>query len=141
MKTDLAICSYNDAQHRESVIHLWETVFGYDTAHNKPSLVIDKKLVAQDDLLFVALLESRVVGTIMAGYDGHRGWLYSVAVCPRNRLLGIGTSLIKHAEQALATLGCLKINLQIVAGNEQVTSFYRALGYKVEERISMGKLL
>ncbi len=141
MKSDLTICNYNDTQHRESVIHLWETVFGYEAAHNKPSLVIDKKLVAEDDLLFLALLENRVVGTIMAGYDGHRGWLYSVAVCPQHRLLGIGTLLIRHAEQALATLGCLKINLQIVAGNEQVTSFYRTLGYKIEERISMGKLL
>lgn len=141
MNTDLKICNYIDTHHRESVIQLWKTVFGYEDAHNKPSLVIDKKLATKDDLLFVATHEDRVVGTIMAGYDGHRGWLYSVAVCPQHRLLCIGTLLIKHAEQALTNLGCLKINLQIVAENEAVTSFYRSLGYVVEQRISMGKRL
>jgi ribosomal protein S18 acetylase RimI-like enzyme len=120
---------------------LWEVAFGYETAHNLPKLVIDKKLAVHDNLLFVALDRGAVVGTIMAGYDGHRGWLYSVAVHPSRRKQGIGSALVKHAEEALKSLGCLKINLQIVKGNESVVAFYTSLGFAVEKRISMGKKL
>ena len=93
----------------------------------------------QDGLFFVAMRQDRVAGSILAGYDGHRGWLYSVAVHPSHRLVGIGSALVRHAELALVERGCMKINLQIVAGNEAVTAFYKALGYAVEDRISMGK--
>ena len=76
---------------------------------------------------------------MLAGYDGHRGWLYSVAVHPAHRHKGIGSALVRHAEQALTARGCMKINLQIVGGNEAVTAFYATLGYMVEPRVSMGK--
>ena len=132
---------YVDRFHRLQVVSLWQSVFGYETAHNRPSLVIDRKLAVQDGLFFVATSRDRVVGTILAGYDGHRGWLYSVAVDPSHRLGGIGTALVRHAERALTARGCVKINLQIRAGNERVTGFYRSLGYGVEERISMGKVV
>ncbi len=75
----------------------------------------------------------------MAGYDGHRGWIYSLAVLPRCRREGVGSRLVQHAEEHLRTLGCAKINLQILKGNEAVVSFYQKLGYEVERRISMGK--
>jgi ribosomal protein S18 acetylase RimI-like enzyme len=75
----------------------------------------------------------------MAGYDGHRGWIYSVAVSPAHRRQGIGSLLVAHAERALIDLGSVKINLQIMEGNESVTAFYSSLGFSVEKRISMGK--
>lgn len=137
----ISLTPYEDGLHRSQVIALWETVFGYETAHNRPDLVIAKKLAVNDQLFFVATEGSAVVGTVMAGYDGHRGWLYSVAVAPTHRRQGIGTQLITHAERALAAKGCMKINLQIVAGNERVSEFYAALGYTVEPRVSMGKKL
>ena len=90
-------------------------------------------------LFFVAMDKKTVIGTILAGYDGHRGWLYSVAVHADYRRHGLGSSLVRHAEQALAALGCMKINLQITGGNDTVVGFYEALGYGVEPRISMGK--
>lgn len=133
------ITSYSNEIHRLQVIHLWKTVFGYETAHNAPSLAIDKKLEAKDDLFFVALLEEAIVGTILAGYDGHRGWLYFVAVHPSHRQKGLGSALVHHAEQALTKRGCMKINLQIMSGNESVGEFYESLGYAVEKRVSMGK--
>jgi ribosomal protein S18 acetylase RimI-like enzyme len=133
------ITDYADATHRDQVISLWQTAFNYGTAHNAPALGIDKKLAVADGLFFVALAQDLVVGTVMAGYDGHRGWLYSVAVDPRHRSRGIGTTLVAHAERALADRGCMKINLQIAGGNEAVAAFYEALGYAVEPRISMGK--
>ncbi|QTD35701.1 GNAT family acetyltransferase [Pseudomonas fluorescens] len=134
-----AIADYSNEHHRSCVVELWETVFGYETAHNTPSLAIDKKLAAADGLFFVALSGNEVVGTVLAGYDGHRGWLYSVAVHPSHRRKGIGMNLVCHAEEALTARGCMKINLQIVSSNESVKAFYESLGYSTEPRISMGK--
>lgn len=134
-----AIADYSNEHHRRCVVDLWETVFGYETAHNTPSLAIDKKLAVKDGLFFVALTGNEVVGTVLAGYDGHRGWLYSVAVHPAHRRKGLGAKLVRHAEDALTLRGCMKINLQIVSTNESVKTFYESLGYSTEPRISMGK--
>jgi ribosomal protein S18 acetylase RimI-like enzyme len=133
------IANYSNNHHRHAVIALWETVFGYETAHNTPSLAIDKKLAVADELFFVAVRDEEVIGTVMAGYDGHRGWLYSVAVHPAHRREGLGAKLVRHAEDALIARGCMKINLQIVSANASVAAFYEALGYSIEPRISMGK--
>jgi len=133
------IANYSNDHHRHAVIALWETVFGYETAHNTPSLAIDKKLAVADELFFVAVRDEEVIGTAMGGYDGHRGWLYSVAVHPAHRREGLGAKLVRHAENALIARGCMKINLQIVSANASVAAFYEALGYSIEPRISMGK--
>lgn len=131
-----------DAQrHRAQVVELWQRVFAYTSPHNAPQLAIDKKLAVGDGLFFVAEINSKVVGSVMAGYDGHRGWIYSLAVLPQYRRSGLGTRLMRHAEERLRLLGCLKINLQIVHGNEAVTAFYHKLGYETEQRMSMGKKL
>ena len=134
-----SITSYRDRLHRQQVISLWETVFGYDAPHNAPALVIDKKRAVRDDLFFVALAGESVVGTVLAGYDGHRGWLYSVAVHPSHRREGVGRALVNHAERALVERGCMKINLQIIGGNTSVAAFYKTLGFAIEDRVSMGK--
>jgi ribosomal protein S18 acetylase RimI-like enzyme len=133
------IIEYADESHRQQVIHLWQTVFGYEAAHNTPGLAIDKKLAVQDGLFFVAHVDEAVVGTVLAGYDGHRGWLYAVAVHPSYRKQGLGAALVRFAEHALTARGCMKINLQIVSGNDSVAAFYESLGYAVEKRVSMGK--
>ena len=136
---EIKIAPYVDALHRQQAIALWKTVFGYESAHNKPELAIDKKLAVQDQLFFLALAGDAIVGTVMAGYDGHRGWLYTVAVSPAHRRQGIGSRLVSVAEEALISRGCVKINLQILEDNQNVTDFYASLGYSVERRISMGK--
>jgi GNAT superfamily N-acetyltransferase len=136
---DLRIEPYNDGAHRDQVVALWTDVFGYPDARNVPGLVIDKKMATGDGLFFVAMGDGRVMGTAMAGYDGHRGWIYSMAVLPGSRRKGIGTRLLEHTEHALRGLGCPKINLQILFQNESVKAFYLEKGYRVEERISMGK--
>lgn len=142
MATDTpTIISFENQAHREPVIALWQEVFGYETAHNEPHLVIDKKLAVNDGLFFLAMEMDNVIGSVMAGYDGHRGWIYSLAVLPFFRKRGIGTALLSHAEKQLSLLGCMKINLQIVEGNEAVGHFYRVNGYSSEKRISMGKRL
>jgi ribosomal protein S18 acetylase RimI-like enzyme len=138
---DIRIEPYNDGEHRDQVVGLWTDVFGYTDARNEPGLVIDKKLAAGDGLFFVAMVDGRVAGTAMAGYDGHRGWIYSMAVLPGSRRRRIGTRLLEHAERTLRELGCVKINLQIFEHNESVRDFYLENGYQVEDRISMGKEL
>lgn len=135
------ITGYIDAEHRNQVVALWRSVFGYETAHNEPNLAIAKKLAVDDGLFFVATEGQQVVGTVIAGYDGHRGWLYAVAVAPTLQRKGLGRRLVEHAEHALRDIGCMKINLQLLASNQATAAFYQALGYSVEPRISMGKVL
>ncbi len=137
----VAISAFENNSHREQVVRLWEQVFGYETAHNNPALAIDRKLAVKDGLFFVAVREDVVVGTIMAGYDGHRGWIYSLAVHPDYRRQRIGSRLLSYAESQLISRDCVKINLQILDGNDNAQAFYEANGYAAEKRISMGKRL
>jgi ribosomal protein S18 acetylase RimI-like enzyme len=138
---EIRIEQYKDSENRAEVMRLWKDVFAYQAAHNEPGLVIDRKLDLSDGLFFVALDEQGVIGTVMAGYDGHRGWIYTLAVAPACRKRRIGTALLKHAENELERLGCVKINLQILEENREVEAFYLANGYKTEKRINMGKRL
>jgi ribosomal protein S18 acetylase RimI-like enzyme len=126
--------------HQSEVIALWAAVFGYSAPHNNPAKIVEQKLAYERKLFFVALSEGRVVGTVMGGYDGHRGWIYSLAVSPDFRRHGIGAALMQRIEQELKQQGATKINLQVVATNAAVVEFYKQCGYAVEERISMGKL-
>jgi ribosomal protein S18 acetylase RimI-like enzyme len=130
-----------ESQYRTQVVELWKTVFGYSQKRNDPGLALDKKVEANDGLLFLAAEDGKILGTVMAGYDGHRGWIYSLAVAGDSRNKKIGTSLVQAAEKALVERGCPKINLQVLPSNSGVIDFYRKLGYSVEERISMGKSL
>jgi len=134
----MTIREFDNGLDRAGVIALWNEVFGVRTGRHDPAVSIDAKRKQNDRLFFVAV-EGAVIGTVMAGYDGHRGWIYAVAVAPSHRNRGIGSALMRHAEAALAALGCLKINLQVMPENQPVVAFYEKLGYVVEPRISMGK--
>jgi ribosomal protein S18 acetylase RimI-like enzyme len=137
---NLSIRPYQDSD-EQAVIALWQEVLPDSAPHNDPATSLRNKLAVDRNLLFVADVEGEVVGTVMGGYDGHRGWIYSVAVRPQNRRRGIGGALIRRMEVALFEQGCLKVNLQVRTSNAAVIAFYQALGYDVEERISMGKRL
>ncbi len=128
------------AADRAPLIDLWERVFPDDPPHNEPSSVLEAKLKV-DDLVFVAESGEQIVGACMAGYDGHRGWLYAVAVDESCRRHGIGRDLVMHAVESLKQLGCIKVNLQIRADNHAVAEFYRNLGFQTEQRLSMGLLM
>ena len=124
-----------------AVSAVWSTAFPDPAPRNVPALVIALKLARQRELFFVAEVEGKLVGTAMGGYDGHRGWLYTVAVLPEVQRRGVGRALVRRVEAELAALGCLKMNLQVVTSNAEVVGFYERLGFAVEERISMGKVL
>jgi len=84
---------------------------------------------------------ARVVGAVMAGFDGVRGWIHHLAVAPEFRHRGLATQLMRAAEAGLRRIGCAKINLQVRATNHGVIAFYRTLGYQIEDRVSMGRRL
>ena len=131
---------YRDA-HFSGVDALWKEAFPDDPPRNQAAAAIPEKLAVQPELLLVALDGDDVIGTAMAGYDGHRGWLYSVAVRRSHRRRGIGALLVGEAEARLKALGCGKVNLQVRSTNAAVVAFYEALGFEVEERVSLGKRL
>ena len=81
----------------------------------------------------------RIVGSVMAGYEGHRGWINYLAIAPEYQRQGLGRDLMVRAEEALAAIGCPKINLQVRSQNAKVIAFYEAIGYLVEDRVSLGK--
>ena len=123
------------------VARLWREVFPDAPSWNEPEADIRRKLAVQPELFLVATVDSKIVGTAMAGYDGHRGWVHYVAISPERRKQGIGAALMAEVEERLGKMGCPKLNLQVRASNEDVIAFYKKLGYNVEDRVSMAKLL
>ena len=122
------------------VIELWMFA-GLTKPWNDPKKDIARKLKTQRDLFLVAELEGVVVGVVMAGYEGHRGWVNYLAVDIGQRRRGIATALMHDAERRLRALGCPKINLQVRLENTAVHAFYAAIGFGVDEVVSMGKRL
>lgn len=124
----------------DAVIALWERC-DLVRPWNDPKKDIRRKLKAQPDLFLVGILEGQIVATVMAGYEGHRGWINYLAVAPEHQRKGLGRSMMAAAERRLRELGCPKINLQIRTSNRGVITFYERLGYKVDDVVSLGKRL
>jgi ribosomal protein S18 acetylase RimI-like enzyme len=118
---------------------LWQEAFPEDPPWNAPEIVVPAKMATQPDRFILATDGATVIGSIMAGYDGHRGWLYTVAVLASHRRRGVATALVSEAERRLHMCGCKEINLQIRPSNAPVVEFYKSMGYEIEARISMGK--
>ena len=108
---------------------------------NDPKKDIEMKLKAQPELFFIGVISNRIVSTIMSGYDGHRGWIYYLAVDPDFQKRGIGRRMVEKAEMKLRKLGCQKINLQIRNSNKSVIAFYKHIGFLDDDVIGMGKRL
>ena len=125
----------------ENVVALWRKVFPDAPPWNDPRQDIRRKLLVQRELFLVALNGGEVIGTALGGFDGHRGWVHLVAVHPRHRRRGVGAALMRRVEEDLVRCGCTKLNLQVRSTNREVVTFYRKLGYVVEERVSMAKRL
>jgi ribosomal protein S18 acetylase RimI-like enzyme len=123
-----------------AVIALWHEC-GLVRPWNDPQRDIARKLTQQPELFLVGTIDGQLVATAMLGYDGHRGWVYYLAVAQEHRKLAIGRTLMDAAEERLIALGCPKINLQVRTGNEQVLAFYDRLGYTRDDTVSLGKRL
>ena len=126
---------------QEALQRLWARVFPDDPPWNAPEVMIENKLKVQPELLLVGEVEGTLVGAVIAGFDGVRGWIYHLAIAPEYRRRGFATQLVRAAEDGLRRLGCPKVNLQVRAVNHEVVAFYRSIGYEIEERVSMGRRL
>jgi ribosomal protein S18 acetylase RimI-like enzyme len=127
-------------QDEEEVIALWgrcELLRPW----NDPRRDIARKLLVQRELFLVGKIDGKIVGTVMAGYEGHRGWVNYLAVDPAFRKQGLGRILMDQAETRLVGIGCPKVNLQIRTENEDAMAFYERLGFERSPVVSMGKRL
>ena len=123
-----------------AVVQLWQDC-GLVRPVNDPHKDIRRKVSAQPDLFLVGTNDTRIVATVMAGYDGHRGWLNYLAVAPDQQRGGLGRQMVAEAEQRLRARGCPKINLQVLRSNAGVMEFYRKIGFSEDDVASMGKRL
>jgi ribosomal protein S18 acetylase RimI-like enzyme len=108
---------------------------------NNPLKDIARKAKVGAELFLVAELDGKIVGSVMAGYEGHRGWINYLGVAPPLQRGGLGRELMAEAERRLRAAGCPKINLQVRPDNKQAIAFYERIGFAVEGAISMGKRL
>jgi len=108
---------------------------------NDPHRDIQRKLRVRPDLFLVGLVDGQVVASVMAGYEGHRGWLNYLAVAPEWQRRGYARAIVAEAERLLREAGCPKINLQVRTSNQAVIEFYRRLGYAPDDVVSLGKRL
>ncbi len=111
-------------------------------SYNPPAHDIAFCRASQNSELFVAVTtdgDGAVVASVMTGHDGHRGWLYYVAVDPAMRGESLGRQMVAHAEDWLKSLGVRKVNLMIRETNVAVRAFYESIGYCVEPRTAMAR--
>ena len=123
-----------------AVVQLW-TDGGLVVPWNDPGRDIQRKLKVQPEMFLVGCLDGQVIATVMAGYDGHRGWINYLAVHPDHQRAGFGRLMMKEAERRLRAAGCPKINLQVRGSNAAVIDFYERIGFKRDDVVSLGKRL
>jgi len=128
------------AADREVVVDLWSRC-GLLRPWNDPRKDIARKLRVQPELFLVAEVEGAIAGTVMAGYEGHRGWINYLAVDPGSRQRGLGRALMAEAERLLRERGCPKINLQVRRDNREAIAFYQRIGFAEDAVVSLGKRL
>ena len=135
--TELVVRAYRESD-QDAVVMLWREC-GLVAPWNDPKKDIRRKLSVQRDMFLVGLVGTKLVATVMAGYEGHRGWINYLAVAVGSRESGFGRRMMDEAEIRLRQMGCPKINLQVRESNTDVVAFYRALGYSVDDRRKHGQ--
>ncbi len=135
----LEIRPYREAD-EDAVVALWHEC-DLVRPWNDPIKDIGRKLRIQRELFLVGFRNGRLVATVMAGYEGHRGWINYLAVAPNSRKRGFGRLLMDEAEARLREMGCPKINLHVRRSNAEAARFYRSMGYAEDDVLSMGKRL
>ena len=129
-----------EEKYQAQVVKLWQAC-GLTVPWNDPVKDIQRKLAKDPELFLVGLIDGVVLASVMGGYDGHRGWINYLAVHPKLQKMGYGRQLMEAVEKKIAEQGSSKINLQIRSSNIDVIAFYKAIGYKQDDVVSMGKRL
>ena len=127
-------------QDESAVIALWHDC-GLIRPWNDPRKDIARKLTTQPELFLVGIVGAVLVATAMIGFDGHRGWVYYLAVAAEHRQQSYGTALMQEAERLLTARGCPKLSLMVRSSNAGVIDFYRRLGYTQDDVVSLGRRL
>jgi len=123
-----------------SLINLWQQC-SLTRPWNDPRKDIARKLLVQPEWFLVGIVGDRLMASVMAGYDGHRGWINYLAVAPDFRRAGYGRAMMAEAENLLHGFGCAKINLQIRKDNLDAIAFYESIGFTEDAVVSFGKRL
>ena len=121
-----------------AVVALWSAC-GLIRPWNDPCKDIQRKLAVHDSGFLVGTVNERVIASVMAGYEGHRGWINYLAVDPIHQRNGYGRQMMLAAERFLTAAGCPKVALLLRAENAGVKSFYQKLGYAADDVICLGK--
>ncbi len=136
---DLVIRVYRPTD-EANVIGLWQDC-GLIVPWNNPEADIARKVKDSPELFFVAESSDELISSCMAGFDGHRGWIYFLAVKKQYRQRGIATKMVNHAESALLAVGCPKLELMVRDSNDEVKSFYQKNAYQKEPVVVLSKRL
>jgi ribosomal protein S18 acetylase RimI-like enzyme len=122
------------------VIALWERC-GLTRPWNDPATDIALARRDQNATVLVGRVAGEIVGSVMVGHDGHRGWVYYVAVDPQHRKKGLGRAIMTAAEDWLRARSIVKVQLMVRPDNIQVQAFYETLDYDEQERVVYAKWL
>ncbi len=129
------------AADEQAVIALWHAC-GLVVSHNDPAADFSFARARENSDILVAVTPARsIVGSVMVGHDGHRGWLYYVAVAPHCRHQGIGRALVEAGEKYLSARRVPKLQLMVRETNAEVIRFYERLGFESIPRTVMQKWL
>ena len=123
-----------------AVVALWRAA-GLTRPWNDPHADIARKQTVQPELFLVGELDGEIVGSAMAGYDGHRGSVYYLAVSPAHQQSGHARALMAEVERRLEALGCPKLNLMVRHDNQVAIGFYARIGYDTQQVVALGKRL
>ncbi len=123
-----------------AVIALWQAC-GLTRPWNDPQADFDRASRADHAAILLARIDDAIVGSIMVGHDGHRGWVYYLAVMPDRQRHGIGRALMAAAEAWLIAAGIPKIQLMVRGGNDAALAFYRNLGLERQDVVVLGRVL
>ena len=122
------------------MLDLWRQC-GLIVPWNNPLADIERKLADSPELFFSGRIDNKLVASCMAGYDGHRGWIYFLAVQPSQQRAGLAARMVGHAETKLLELGCPKIDLMVRDSNTEVRAFYQSIGYQLDPVCVLSKRL
>ena len=125
---------------RDDVVALWGEA-GLTRPWNDPVADFDQALAGPASAVLAARVDGRLAGSVMVGFDGHRGWVYYLAVSLTQRGEGLGRALMQASERWLEQRGCPKIQLMVRGDNADARGFYAALGYDVQDVVTIGRRL
>lgn len=123
-----------------SVVALWQAC-GLTRPWNDPLADFAQALAGTTSTVLIAGQGEALAGSVMVGFDGHRGWVYYLAVAPDRRRHGLGRKLMDAAETWLRTRGAPKIQLMVRDDNHAALGFYEALGLERQKVVTLGKFL